>query len=164
MNEIRSTKVRSAAITIYKGKILLMHRISGGEEYYVFPGGKVETGEVPEQAVLREVMEEASLTVAVDRLLYHIAYDSGEQQYFYLCNYVSGEPKLGEGNELEAMKTGTEHGAQFFEPVWYDATQLEPLLLYPLEIKDLLIEDMQTNYANNPRELAFKLSKKRESL
>lgn len=159
-----STKIRAVAVVMHEGKILLMHRISGGKKYYVFPGGKVEQGEVPQLAVLRETMEEASMEVVVDSLLYHLTYDSGEQQYFYLCSYISGDPKLGEGNEMEAMKTGTEQGEQFFEPVWYDANQLEPLLLYPLEIKDLLIEDMKMNYATNPRELEFKLSEKREAL
>lgn len=159
-----STKIRAVAIVIKENQILLMHRISGGKEYYVFPGGSVEGGESPEQAVVREIQEEATLEVNVDKLLYHLTYDTGEQQYFYLCSYVSGTPKLGEGNEMEAMKTGTEHGAQFFEPVWFDANKLQPLLLYPLEIKDLLIEDVSSDYANCPRELSFKLAEKRETL
>ncbi|MEK7184275.1 MAG: NUDIX domain-containing protein [Patescibacteria group bacterium] len=159
-----TTKIRAVAVVMHEGKILLMHRMSGEKEYYVFPGGKVEQGETPELAVLREILEEASMEVVVDKLLYHLTYDSGEQQYFYLCNHVSGDPKLGEGNEMEMMKTGAEHGAQSFNPVWHDASQLKPLLLYPLEVKDLLIEDMQTNYANCPCELEFKLSDKRESL
>lgn len=164
MTDVRSTKVRAVAVVMHEGKILLMHRMSGEKEYYVFPGGKVEQGETPELAVLREILEEASLEVVVDKLLYHLTYDSGEQQYFYLGNYVSGDPKLGEGNEMEMMKTGSKHGAQSFNPVWFDASALAPLLLYPLEIKDLLIEDMQNGYASNPRELSFRLSDKRENL
>ena len=49
---------RSAAVLIRDGKILLMHRVKSGKEYFVFPGGLVEPEESPEEAAIREIEEE----------------------------------------------------------------------------------------------------------
>ena len=40
-----------------------------------FPGGKIEEGETPQQALIREVMEELETEVAVGKLLDTIEYD-----------------------------------------------------------------------------------------
>lgn len=47
-------------ISRYEGKWLLTHHKTRGLE---FPGGKVEPGESPEEAAVREVMEETGATV-----------------------------------------------------------------------------------------------------
>ncbi len=56
---------RACAIVIEEGCILLMHRLKAGAEYYTVIGGKIEPGETPEQACLREVLEETGLTVEI---------------------------------------------------------------------------------------------------
>lgn len=48
-------RIRAVAIIVNDAKVLLIHRISHGKEYHVFPGGGVENGETVERAVLREV-------------------------------------------------------------------------------------------------------------
>ena len=154
-------RIRAVAIIINDRKVLLMHRINNGKEYHVFPGGGVENGETVEQAVLREVREETSLEAKIEKLLYHHIYDDSTEQFFYLCRYVSGEPKLGDGNEARAMK---ESNANFYNPVWYEIKGLPSLLLYPLEIRDWLIEDAETNFENVPREATIKVLELRQSL
>ena len=62
-------RIRAVAVIVNNRKILLMHRINNGKEYHVFPGGGVENGETVEQAVLREVQEETSLEVKIEKLL-----------------------------------------------------------------------------------------------
>src|SRR3989338_9475187 len=42
-------RVRAVAIVVNNKKVLLIHRISYGKEYFVFPGGGVENGETIEQ-------------------------------------------------------------------------------------------------------------------
>ena len=118
-------KIRAVAVVINGGKVLIMHRIKNGKEYYNFPGGGVEKGETVEQAVLREVKEETSLEIKIEKPLYHHIYDNGGEQFFYLCRYVSGEPKLDEGNELRDMQKG---GANYYEPVWYEIGKISQLL------------------------------------
>lgn len=65
---------RSAGIVIKDGKVLLMHRFNKGDEYWVFPGGGVEEGETPEQAAVREIGEETTITAIPKKFLYHITW------------------------------------------------------------------------------------------
>ena len=62
-----------------------------------FPGGKIEPGETPQQAVVREIKEELDATVKVGNLITTIEYD---YPTFHLsmdcfwCEIESGEIKL----------------------------------------------------------------------
>ena len=60
-----------AAIILRKGKILCVKRGSSPYEYlafkYEFPGGKVEEGETNEDALRREILEELSLEIEINR-------------------------------------------------------------------------------------------------
>ena len=66
-------------------------------EGWEFPGGKIEAGEPPQQAVVREIREELDATVRVGDLIDTIEYD---YPAFHLsmdcfwCEVVSGELKL----------------------------------------------------------------------
>ena len=55
-----------------------------------FPGGKIEAGETPQEALKREIMEELDTKVKIGNLIDTIEYD-----YFW-CEIVSGELKLKE--------------------------------------------------------------------
>lgn len=154
-------RIRAVAIIVNDDKILVIHRINNGKEYFVFPGGGVENGETVEQAVLREVQEETALEVKIEKLLYHHIYDDDTEHFFYLCRYISGEPKLGNGNEARDMKGSN---ANFYKPIWYKIKGLPQLLLYPLEIRDWFIEDAKINFENEPREVKLKISELRQSL
>lgn len=65
-----------------------------------FPGGKIEQGETPKHAVVREVSEELDVAVAVERLVTEVSY---QYEHFhmtmkiFLCTLDSGkEPRLSE--------------------------------------------------------------------
>ncbi|HHZ94235.1 MAG TPA: NUDIX domain-containing protein [Flavobacteriales bacterium] len=48
-------------------KVLILRRAPGdywGGDKWAYPGGKIETGETPEQAAIRETKEETTLTVS----------------------------------------------------------------------------------------------------
>jgi mutator protein MutT len=154
-------RIRAVAIIVNDNKILVIHRINNGKEYFVLPGGGVENGETVEQAVLREVQEETALEVKIEKMLYHHTYDDNTEHFFYLCRYVSGEPKLGDGNEARDMKKSS---TNFYNPIWYEVKGLPQLLLYPFEIRDLFIEDAKVNFENEPREVKLKVSELRQSL
>jgi 8-oxo-dGTP diphosphatase len=154
-------KIRAVGILIKGDEVLLIHRTSGGKEFWVFPGGGKEESESVKEAVVREVEEEASIKCKIIKLLYtHIYFDLGHKQFFYLCEYFSGDPILGEYNELQTMKDEN----QTYEPVWVKIEDLSKKLLYPLEIRDWLIEDYRTNFKNTPKTATLKSTELRQEL
>ena len=126
------------AIVIQGDEVLMIHR-RNKEEYYVFPGGKVEDGETVENAVLRELKEETSIEAIIDKFLSRLSYyDDGSEHQFYLCHYVSGEPKLSENsNEKKEM----EGGEEFYEPMWVKLNELKNLKIYPPEVPGWILRD-----------------------
>ena len=158
------TPNRAAAIVLKDSSVLLMHRINRGKEYWVFPGGGIEHDETPEQAVVRELMEETTLDVAVDRLLYVHRYKDSKigdsTHYFYLCTYKGGDPQLGASEEKEEM----DRGDQYYEPVFVDVAKIDTLLLYPLEIRDWLIHDLASGFSSKPREATLRTGELRQSI
>ena len=57
------------AIILYNRKVLLMRR-SNADKIWECPGGKVEFGEGLQDALRREIKEEAGLAIAIESLLY----------------------------------------------------------------------------------------------
>lgn len=62
-------RVAAYAVIERRGKILLTHWRRGNLHGWTLPGGGIESGEDPRDAVVREVMEETGLTAKVGRLL-----------------------------------------------------------------------------------------------
>lgn len=131
------TKTRATAVVIKGDQVLLIHR-KNENEYHVFPGGGVEKGENPEQAVLRELKEETTIEVKIIKLLEHRLYDDGTENYSYLCEYVSGEPKLADDSpEKLEMKNGT----QYYNPIWVKISELASMVnVWPDSARQELIK------------------------
>ena len=95
----------SAAI-MRAGKVLVVRRArSPAQNLYTFPGGAVEIGETLNEAAMREVREETSLTIEPFALAGHrevITHDAQgrvERHFVILCvaaRWRSGEAKLNE--------------------------------------------------------------------
>lgn len=65
--------------------------------WWEFPGGKLETGETPEQCIEREIREELATVVKAEKVLGVVEYDYPEfhlTMHCILCTIVSGELKL----------------------------------------------------------------------
>lgn len=154
-------RTRAAAIILHEDKVLLMHRNRKGFDYYVFPGGGVEEGETVEEAVVREVEEETCLKIRLDRCLYYHDYNDESDQYYYLCEYISGTPKLGEANEKESMRR---NGKNVYEPLWVETSKLKKLLVYPLEIRDWLMLDLEEGFKQAPKKATPGVEELRQAL
>ncbi len=103
-------KLAVLALVPYQGGLVMVRRsIEPGYGLWVVPGGFVDVGEEVEEAVVRETLEEAGLTVRVVRLLnVHSYRHSRTVVLSYITEYVSGELTAGD-EELEArVFTGAE--------------------------------------------------------
>jgi 8-oxo-dGTP diphosphatase len=89
------TNVRVCAIIKKDNQILLIHRFKNGDEYWVFPGGGVESGETWDQALVREVMEETSLPVASFQVVKEVGMPDGKKHILYSVEVGDGVPQLG---------------------------------------------------------------------
>jgi 8-oxo-dGTP diphosphatase len=78
-----------AAIIERDGQILIAQRKNLGYHplKWEFPGGKVEPGETPEAAVIRELQEELGITARVDRELLRYEYEYSGRSRILLIFY-----------------------------------------------------------------------------
>lgn len=101
MSEQRKTiEVVAAVIADGAGHVLATqcppHKHGGGWE---LPGGKIEPGESPQEAVVREIREELGVSVQVGDLLHTIEWDYPAfhlRMYCYACSIVQGDIQLKE--------------------------------------------------------------------
>lgn len=70
MELITPTYIDKAAAILIRDRRVLMCR-KHGEEIYITPGGKIEAGETPEQALAREIVEELGISLVRCSLLGH---------------------------------------------------------------------------------------------
>ena len=99
MNERKHIEV-VAAIIVRDGRIFATQRGYGEwKDWWEFPGGKVEPGESPEDALKREIREELATEIEVDELLTTVEYDYPKfhlTMYCYICSVTSGQLSLRE--------------------------------------------------------------------
>lgn len=73
---MKSIEVVAAIIFDEAGRIFATQRGYGEwKDWWEFPGGKMEVGETPEQALRREIREELAAEIEVGELLHTINYD-----------------------------------------------------------------------------------------
>ena len=103
------------AVIVRDGLVFAARRGPGRalEGLWEFPGGKLEPGETPAQALVREIQEELGCTVDVGE---HLVDTEHTHSYgivalsTYLCALVDGEPQLTE--HIEARWVATEELTQ----------------------------------------------------
>jgi 8-oxo-dGTP pyrophosphatase MutT (NUDIX family) len=78
---------------------MVQHRHVDGDSYWTLPGGAVEPGETPEEAVVREVYEETRLRGTVLRSLLSHLYAHGEETVFLVEVADTEVARLGEDPE-----------------------------------------------------------------
>lgn len=87
-----------AAIIIRDGKLFATQRGYGEwKDWWEFPGGKIEPGELPEDALKREIHEELATEIDVGNLLTTVEYDYPKfhlTMHCFLCTIVSGQLSL----------------------------------------------------------------------
>lgn len=94
-----------AAIIINKDKVFATQRGYGEfKDGWEFPGGKIEKGETPEQALEREIQEELETKIQVNEKIDTVEYDYPNLHLSmdcFICNIIEGNLIL---KEHEAAK------------------------------------------------------------
>ena len=88
------TDLTVSAVIERDGRFLIVEERSSGIVVIYHPGGHIESGESPEQAVVREALEETGCRITVGEMLgiYLWIHPQTRQQYLriaYVGNYVS---------------------------------------------------------------------------
>ena len=116
--------VRNSArsIIIRNGKVAMVHSLK--YDYYKFPGGGIEAGENPVEAMIRETREEAGLTVILDSVkeygLVHRIQKSDsdpaecfvQDNYYYLCDALDETVS----QDLDSYESGEGYRLEFMAP------------------------------------------------
>ena len=109
-----------AAIIKDKDTILATRRGYGEfVNMWEFPGGKVEVGETSEEALIREIREELSITISVDQFVTTVDYDYPNfhlTMHCFLCTQVNGTLTLNEHNDAKWI-----HSSELNELNWLPA-------------------------------------------
>ena len=112
-----------AAIIEKDGRIFATQRGYGDfKDGWEFPGGKIEPGETPEQALVREIKEELEADIKVGDLVTTVEYDYPQfhlTMHCYMCELLSDNLVL---TEHEAAK-------------WLSKDQLDEVDWLPADIE-----------------------------
>jgi len=96
--ETRKTIEVVAAVIVRDGKIFATQRGYGEfKGWWEFPGGKMEVGETPQDALHREIMEELETDIKVGDFITTVDYDYPNfhlTMHCYLCSIISGNLTL----------------------------------------------------------------------
>ena len=113
---MKQIEVVAAIIHDAEGRIFATQRGYGEwEGWWEFPGGKMEAGESPEEALRREIWEELETRIVIERLVTSVEWDYPKFHHTihcYWCHVESGSLTLKEHeaarwlatDELESVK------------------------------------------------------------
>lgn len=147
----RPRGARATGIIIRNNRLLLMKLITPTDTLYNLPGGGWEFGEVLEESLKREIMEEFNLQINPGKLV--SICDSADRINFIFdgkCDTdkieLGGEEKERNSKELT------------FEPVWIPLSELNNINIQPLIIKEVINKylvdtDQPTFYLNEVKEI-----------
>ena len=128
-------RIEVVAAIIRKGDRIFATQRGYGDfkDWWEFPGGKMEKGETPEEALAREIREELSADVNVGKLLRTVEWDYPQfhlTMHCYMCSLTHDALHL---NEHEAAK-------------WLDSTTLHSVKWLPADeiLMPLLERELQS--------------------
>ena len=107
--KVRKHLEKSRLVIVKGNEVLVLQKLTDKKQYGL-PGGFLEKGESPEEALLREIMEETGVQLAAQDIEYHISVtlDINEKQCLtkhYFIYSDKGQPfKLMEPHKFKDVK------------------------------------------------------------
>ena len=100
-----STRPVAAAVVIQDGRVLLLRRrVAEGSLRWQFPAGKIEDGESPAAAAVRETLEEVGLQVRFLAALGQRDHPvTGRRMHYVECAVLAGTATVASARELDAV-------------------------------------------------------------
>src|ERR1051325_4656457 len=143
-------RTRAGVVLIENNQVALIERHRAGLDYFVFPGGGMDDGETPEQAAIRETMEELGIEVMIKQKVAEIQIGPKSRQIYFLVEHVSGEFGTGTGEEFkDSDPNDPDEG--IYVPVWMKIDEL-PLRtnIYPVDLSKLVVKSVQEGWGKKP--------------
>lgn len=114
------------------------------KDWWEFPGGKMEPGEAPEEALVREIQEELSADISVDKFLYTVDYDYPKfhlTMHCYMCSLLREALHLNEHEAARWLNKDEIHSVN-----WLPADEiLLPMIVNELDSVDVTPLDAKDN-------------------
>lgn len=110
MAELKTIEVVAAIIR--KGDAVFATERGYGEwkDWWEWPGGKMEEGETPQEALVREIREELDTEISVDKFLCTIDWDYPKfhlKMHCYICSLITDALHLNEHEAARWLTAGT---------------------------------------------------------
>lgn len=105
MTDTTDQPALSMAVVVADGKLLMIRRSEReGDLLWALPGGAIEAGETPEEAAVRETLEETGLKVEATTLIgQRVHPKTGRDMSYTACTVVDGEARVADADELDAV-------------------------------------------------------------
>ena len=126
-------QIEVVAAIIRKGNQIFATQRGYGDfkDWWEFPGGKMEAGETPEEALKREIREELSTEISVDELLCTVEYDYPKFHLTMHCFLCSLQMEALHLNEHEAAR-------------WLSIDELKSVEWLPADLE--VVEKIKAHY------------------
>lgn len=106
-----------AAVIVRGGQVFATQRGYGEwQGWWEFPGGKMEPGESPQDALVREIREELDAEISVGRLLETVEWDYPKfhlTMHCFLCSLLSDSVHLNEHEAAAWLTRDTLHSVKW---------------------------------------------------
>ena len=140
-------RIRAGIVLIENNNVALIERHRAGLNYFVFPGGGVNEGESPEQAAVREAMEELGVRVDIKLKVAEILLGQKSRQIYFLVEQVGGEFGTGAGEEYsDSDPNDPDEG--IYIPVWMPISELPGHVnVHPAYVANLVVRSVKEGWA-----------------
>jgi 8-oxo-dGTP pyrophosphatase MutT (NUDIX family) len=141
---------RAGIVLIEGEKVALIERHRAGLHYFVFPGGGVDEGESPEQAAIRETMEELGVEVVIQRKIAEVQLGKKSRQIYFLVEQTGGEFGTGAGEEFTDVDP--DHPQRgIYIPIWMPISELpQHTNIYPADVARLVVRSVKKGWPDEP--------------